>query len=113
MGSASALAWNSRPITIPLKTGGLQGILNTVELARCSVLVATAIRGSRTGARTAAVVEKLNQNGFSTLAIDLLSDEEMESERRSARLRSDVGLLAERAAISTEWLTGLKDNRKL
>jgi putative phosphoribosyl transferase len=55
----------------------------------------------------------LNEVKLATLLIDLLTAEEEAIDRRTAHLRFDIGLLAERLVGATDWLTLYTDTRHL
>jgi dienelactone hydrolase len=55
----------------------------------------------------------LNEANLATLLIDLLTPEEELIDLRTAHLRFDIGLLAERLVAATDWLTQYPDTRHL
>lgn len=58
----------------------------------------------RNSPRNVEVARRLQQAGFSTLLVDLLSPHEAAEDERTARLRFDIPLLAERMIAATDWL---------
>lgn len=58
---------------------------------------------SRHSPRNQQVAEALRERGLGTLLIDLLTPEEDEVDRRTAFLRFDIGLLAERVGGAVDW----------
>jgi dienelactone hydrolase len=50
------------------------------------------------------VASVLQQSGFATLLLDLLTPEEEAVDFRTTRLRFDIGLLAQRLVSATDWL---------
>jgi pimeloyl-ACP methyl ester carboxylesterase len=52
------------------------------------------------------VAESLRERGLATLLMDLLTPEEDDEDRRTARLRFDIPLLAERLISAVDWLVG-------
>ena len=55
----------------------------------------------------------LNEAKLSTLLIDLLTLDEEVIDARTAQLRFDIGLLAERLVAATNWLTQFPDTKHL
>lgn len=82
----------------------LEGELGVPEGARGVVLFAHGSGSSRHSPRNRFVAEVLRQGGLATLLIDLLTPEEEAMDLRTARLRFDIGLLAERLVGATDWL---------
>jgi dienelactone hydrolase len=68
------------------------------------VLFAHGSGSSRHSPRNRFVATKLREWGLATLLIDLLTPEEEAVDAGTARLRFDIGLLAERLAGATDWL---------
>jgi len=91
----------------------LEGNLDVPPKARGVVLFAHGSGSSRHSPRNRFVATKLQEWGLATLLIDLLSREEEEVDARTARLRFDIGLLAERLAGATGWLAEDADTRGL
>jgi putative phosphoribosyl transferase len=58
---------------------------------------------SRRSARNRAVAARLQDEGFGTLLLDLLTEEEEAAENAGARLRFDVDQLATRLVAAVEW----------
>lgn len=91
----------------------LEGNLKKPESARGVVLFAHGSGSSRHSPRNRYVAEVLNQAGFATLLLDLLTpDEEME-DRQTGHLRFNITFLAERLITATEWLAQNLDVPKL
>jgi dienelactone hydrolase len=59
------------------------------------------------------VARLLNEAKLATLLIDLLTPEEETLDLRTAHLRFDIDLLAERLIAATDWLTENPDTRQL
>jgi putative phosphoribosyl transferase len=55
----------------------------------------------------------LNEANLATLLVDLLTPEEEAIDARTAHLRFDIGLLAERLINATDWLTQHPDTKHL
>ncbi|HEX9104696.1 MAG TPA: dienelactone hydrolase family protein, partial [Polyangia bacterium] len=60
----------------------------------------------RASPRNRAVARKLNEHGWATLLVDLLSDQEQALDAESGRYRFDITLLASRLVAVTDWIAG-------
>ena len=72
--------------------------------AEAIVLFAHGSGSSRRSSRNRAVATALHDAGLGTLLFDLLSDEEEAVDARTAELRFDIHLLAERLLGATRWV---------
>src|SRR5260370_38858402 len=68
------------------------------------VLFAHGSGSSRHSPRNRFVASELQRRGLATLLIDLLTAEEEQVDMRTAQLRFDIGLLAHRLVVTTDWL---------
>jgi putative phosphoribosyl transferase len=91
----------------------LEGNLSLPEGARGIVLFAHGSGSSRLSPRNRHVAKLLNQARLATLLVDLLSPEEEAVDLRTAQLRFNIGLLAERLVGITDWLVEQPDKRPL
>jgi putative phosphoribosyl transferase len=91
----------------------LDGTLRMPEGARAIVLFAHGSGSSRRSPRNAHVARMLNAGYLATLLIDLLTADEEVADLHTAHLRFDIGLLAERLVIATDWLTRRPDTGHL
>jgi putative phosphoribosyl transferase len=82
----------------------LEGNLVVPPGARGLVLFAHGSGSSRHSPRNRYVARVLNEAALGTLLVDLLTPEEEQVDMRTAHLRFDIGLLAERLAAATDWL---------
>src|SRR3989441_2290521 len=82
----------------------LDGDLSVPERARGVVLFAHGSGSSRLSPRNRHVARLLNEAKLATLLLDLLTPDEEAIDLRTAHLRFDVGLLAERLVAATDWL---------
>jgi dienelactone hydrolase len=98
-GAASAVA-----VAGPVGGVVLQGDLVVPEGATGIVLFAHGSGSSRHSPRNRLVAATLNEAGFGTLLIDLLTPDEEAADRRTGHLRFDIGLLARRLAGTIDWL---------
>src|SRR5258708_1561409 len=91
----------------------LEGNLSLPEGAGGIVLFAHGSGSSRFSPRNRYVAQLLNQARLATLLVDLLSPEEEAVDLRTAQLRFNIGLLAERLVGVTDWLVQDADTRPL
>ncbi len=87
----------------------IEGSLSTPENARGIVLFAHGSGSSRFSPRNRHVASVLQRGGLATLLVDLLTQDEEEVDLRTAHLRFDIPMLAERVAGATDWL--IRDER--
>ena len=91
----------------------LEGNLSLPEGTRGIVLFAHGSGSSRLSPRNRHVAKLLNQARLATLLVDLLSPEEEAVDLRTAQLRFNIGLLAERLVGITDWLVKEPDAQPL
>ena len=91
----------------------LEGNLHVPEGARGVVLFAHGSGSSRHSPRNRFVASVLQEGGLATLLIDLLTQEEEAVDLRTAHLRFDIGLLAERLVNATDWLAQQPETQNL
>jgi len=91
---------------VRVSAGGvfLEGNLLIPANAPGVVLFAHGSGSSRFSSRNRYVAEELRAAGMATLLIDLLTPEEEQIDMRTAHLRFDIGLLADRLVGAIEWL---------
>jgi putative phosphoribosyl transferase len=104
---------DERMVRVPLGSITLDGNLTLPEGARGVVLFAHGSGSSRHSPRNRHVAQMLNDANLATLLIDLLTSEEEAIDMRTAHLRFDIGLLAERLAAVTDWLAQYPDTRHI
>src|SRR5438128_4586058 len=90
-------------IRIPAGHATLDGNLTIVDRAIGLVLFAHGSGSSRHSPRNQFVARTLNNAGLATLLFDLLTPEEELVDMRTAELRFDIDLLAERLVHATKW----------
>jgi putative phosphoribosyl transferase len=100
-------------VRIPVDGVELEGNLSLPTGARGIVLFAHGSGSSRHSPRNRYVADLLNEAGLATLLVDLLTADEEALDRRTARLRFDIGLLAERLVGITDWLSNASNARHL
>jgi pimeloyl-ACP methyl ester carboxylesterase len=82
----------------------LEGNLLVPRDAYGLVMFAHGSGSSRFSSRNRYVAEVLRENGLATLLLDLLTREEEEVDIRTAQLRFDIELLADRLVGTLQWL---------
>jgi putative phosphoribosyl transferase len=102
-----------REVRVRAGTVALEGNLGIPEGAAGVVLFAHGSGSGRLSPRNRRVAEALRGAGLATLLIDLLTPDEEEVDRRTRRLRFNVGLLSERLAGATDWLSENPDTKDL
>jgi putative phosphoribosyl transferase len=100
-------------VRVPAGEVMLDGNLTLPEGSHAIVLFAHGSGSSRHSPRNRYVARLLNEANLSTLLIDLLTLDEEVIDARTAQLRFDIGLLAERLVAATNWLTQFPDTKHL
>jgi putative phosphoribosyl transferase len=100
-------------VHIPAGPATLDGNLAIVDGATALVLFEHGSGSSRHSPRNQFVARTLNNAGLATLLFDLLTAEEELVDIRTAELRFDIGLLAERLVHATRWARHEKKTRDL
>jgi dienelactone hydrolase len=104
---------DQRPVRVAAGAVTLEGDLNLPENASGIVLFAHGSGSGRFSPRNRYVAGLLNQAGLATLLVDLLTADEEAVDMRTAHLRFDIDLLAQRLVGVTDWLTREQDTRAL
>ena len=100
-------------VRVPAGGVRLEGNLARPEDARGVVLFAHGSGSSRLSPRNRHVARVLNEATLATLLVDLLTPEEEAIDARTAHLRFDISLLAQRLIGATDWLADHPDTRGL
>src|SRR5438874_7818320 len=100
-------------VRIPAGRATLDGNLSIPENAAALVLFAHGSGSSRHSPRNQFVARTLNNAGLATLLFDLLTPEEESIDARTAELRFNIGLLAERLVHATKWAKQQEPTRDL
>ncbi len=95
---------NTQSVRINANGAWIEGDLGVPDDARGVVLFAHGSGSSRFSPRNRFVAEVLNSAKVATLLVDLLTSEEERIDERTAELRFDIGLLAERVVAATDAL---------
>jgi pimeloyl-ACP methyl ester carboxylesterase len=98
---------------IKIASEGLSGDLVIPEQASGIILFAHGSGSSRHSPRNSYVAGLLQQGGFATLLLDLLTTAEEEVDTSAGHLRFDIGLLAQRLLEASEWLHRGPETRSL
>lgn len=77
--------------------------IRTPANARGLVIFAHGSGSSRLSPRNRQVAATLNDGGLATMLFDLLSEREESNDRRTAEHRFDIGLLARRLGVASDW----------
>ncbi len=91
----------------------LEGNLIVPRGATGIVLFAHGTGSSRFSSRNRYVAEVLREGGLGTLLLDLLTPQEELVDTRTAHLRFDIELLADRLVGTTDWLARQQPNLKV
>jgi putative phosphoribosyl transferase len=91
-------------VSIPVGAAAIQGDLRLPMGAESVVVFAHGSGSSRRSYRNRFTAGVLEEEGFGTLVLDLLTAKEQSEDAATTRLRFDVGLLAERLGSSIDWL---------
>lgn len=81
----------------------MDATVSVPEDARTTVVFAHGSGSGRYSPRNQYVSQQLNQRGFATVLADLLTEEEEREDMRTAQLRFDIGLLAQRVTAIVDW----------
>ncbi|MDB5603559.1 MAG: Dienelactone hydrolase family protein [Bradyrhizobium sp.] len=100
-------------VKVPAGSVTLEGNLSLPEQSRGIVLFAHGSGSSRHSPRNRYVARVLNEAKLATLLIDLLTLHEEVIDARTAQLRFDIDLLAERLIDATDWLAQFPDTKYL
>lgn len=92
-------------VRIPVGSAVLEGVLALPRNPAGIVVFAHGSGSSRYSPRNRFVADRLQEQGLGTLLIDLLTSEEGVVDTRTARLRFDIELLADRLVRATDWLS--------
>ncbi|AKF05940.1 Putative L-isoaspartate O-methyltransferase [Sandaracinus amylolyticus] len=102
-----------REISVPVKGARVEGDLVVPSGARGLVVFAHGSGSSRHSPRNRYVAEVLQRGKLATLLLDLLTREEEAIDARTAHLRFDIELLAERLVSAIEWARRDPSTREL
>lgn len=92
------------PVRIPIEEQWLLGDIGSPIEPHGLVAFAHGSGSSRHSPRNQYVAGVLEQEGFATLLIDLLTEEEESLDRRTGHLRFDIDMLASRLVMIIDWI---------
>jgi putative phosphoribosyl transferase len=92
-------------VTIPATRSSLAGSFAVPPLARGIVLIARDCATPRLSSHNCAIARFLNDAGFATLLLDLLTPHEELAQQANPQAQPDVPLLATRLTCATDWLS--------
>jgi dienelactone hydrolase len=95
---------SAETVTLSLADAEVNGDLVLPPEAGGLVLFAHGSGSSRHSPRNQAVAARLNEAGFGTLLLDLLTEAEEARDAWTAELRFDIGLLTRRLVDALDWL---------
>src|ERR1700724_1758280 len=113
MNNSVAQSVEEQLVQVPAGSVTLEGNLTLPEESRAIGLFAHGSGSSRHSPRNRYVARVLNEAKLATLLIDLLTLHEEVVDARTAHLRFDIDLLAERLVDATDWLTQYPDSQYL
>src|SRR3981081_661644 len=113
MDDSFAQTIEEQSVRVPAGPAWLDGNLRLPEQSRAVLRFAHGSGSTRHSSRNRYVARLLNEAKLATLLIDLLTPHEEAIDARSAQLRFDIGLLAERVMDATDWLMQFADTKQL
>ncbi len=103
-GIAMTMTLHSESVTIPVGQHEINADLHVPERATGLVVFAHGSGSSRFSSRNRAVAASLHDRGLATLLLDLLTAEEDAVDVHTREYRFDIGRLAERVVLATDWI---------
>jgi putative phosphoribosyl transferase len=91
----------------------LEGDLSVPQGAQAVILFAHGSGSDRHSTRNRYVAQALNDRGFATLLVDLLTPEEKEIDAKTRHLRFNIEFLSSRLVAATDWLVQVPETRSL
>lgn len=110
---SSMAAGVEHTVSIPVDNVSLEGTLTVPQHAQGIVVFAHGSGSGRHSPRNRFVAEALQGGGLGTLLMDLLTASEDAIDARTAELRFDISLLADRLVGAIEWLREEDTTRRL
>ncbi|HWP03545.1 MAG TPA: alpha/beta fold hydrolase [Gemmatimonadaceae bacterium] len=96
-------AGGERQVELPVAAGAIRGDLVLPETPRGLVVFAHGSGSSRLSPRNRKVASALQDAGFATMLMDLLTEAEEQEDRFTAAHRFDIEMLAERVVAALDW----------
>src|SRR4029453_16075815 len=91
-------------LSIPVREHTIHGDLSLPRDTEAAVIFAHGSGSSRYSPRNRSVASVLQQSGFATLLVDLLTTKEEQVDQQTLEYRFNIGLLAERLIGVTDWI---------
>lgn len=113
METATTQPRHEQPVQIAIGQTVLDGDLTIPQEARGLVLFAHGSGSSRNSPRNKYVAQLLQEDGFATLLMDLLTRREEAIDEQTRHLRFDIPMLAARLVGATDWLLANPATRTL
>jgi putative phosphoribosyl transferase len=104
---------DERTVDVRVDNFTLEGALAIPRGAEGLVLFAHGSGSSRHSPRNRFVASALREGGLATLLLDLLTPGEEAIDQRTSDYRFDIGLLANRLAGATDWVSAFPETRRL
>jgi putative phosphoribosyl transferase len=104
---------DERTVDVRVDNFTLEGALAIPRGAEGLVLFAHGSGSSRHSPRNRFVASALREGGLATLLLDLLTPGEEAIDQRTSEYRFDIGLLANRLAGATDWVSAFPETRRL
>ena len=95
---------SQKEVTIHTAKTQIKGDLSVPQNCKGIIIFAHGAGSSRFSLRNKHVAQILQNSGFATLLMDLLSENEDQIDRYTRKLRFDIPLLAGRVNTATEWI---------
>ena len=102
-----------QPVEIPVDRAAVNGDLRLPPQARGLVIFAHGSGSSRFSARNQQVAEFLDDQGFATLLLDLLTPREAAIDARTMEYRFDIDRLGSRVCAAVDWACRRSNLREL
>ena len=103
----------SETVRVPAGATACDGELRVPELATGLVIFAHGSGSSRFSSRNRSVAAFLEEAGFGTLLLDLLTPDEATVDDITRRYRFDIDMLGERVIAAADWAMGRADLQRL
>jgi putative phosphoribosyl transferase len=107
------MAAEERAVRIAVEGGSVDGDLAVPEVVRGVVLFAHGSGSSRHSSRNRHVAAGLQEAGFATLLMDLLTQQEEQVDQRTRELRFDIPLLSQRLIAAVDALETMPGTEQL
>jgi putative phosphoribosyl transferase len=107
------MAAEQRAVQVSIEGAALDGDLTVPDVVRGVVLFAHGSGSSRHSSRNRYVAQGLQEAGFATLLMDLLTPQEEQADLRTRELRFDIPLLSQRLVAAVDALETMPGTERL